>query len=325
MLKKLLFTLILCEVLLLSAGCVSGSREQMLEGIKNHLNQPEPTKPSADFSSAGESWDKTGESAGNLFDDLTELASKVGSSIGDSLNDFTNDLGSAFGSDISNITDKDTEKYKGSASDKTENKKPTPTPVVIDKGAIVEDINSILDETGKGKEDKNEVISEEEKTYSIEGVTLEGPLHILKVVDGDTVKLKEFGSDVRFRLIGCDTPESVASDEYLASSGKENTAEGKDASAFMKEYLPKDSVVYIEYDVEHQDRYGRELVYLYAEKNGELVFINEMLLKEGLAKIFTLQPNVKYADTVFLKAQKYARKHNKGFWATGFCQLSAIE
>ena len=86
----------------------------------------------------------------------------------------------------------------------------------------------------------------------------------------------------------------------------------------MKEYLPKGTVCYVERDVETQDRYGRELAYLYAEKDGEVVFVNELLLREGYAKLFTLQPNVKYADNKFLDAQRYARENEKGFWGTGF-------
>ena len=48
------------------------------------------------------------------------------------------------------------------------------------------------------------------------------------------------------------------------------------------------------------------------------MFINELLLKEGYARLFTLQPNIKYADSKFFQAQKYARENGKGFWGTGF-------
>lgn len=180
-------------------------------------------------------------------------------------------------------------------------------------GSDLSDAGKAADGAGKtGKKDKADVPS------AADGTPLEGPLHILKVVDGDTVKFKEYGKDVRFRLIGCDTPESVAGEEYLEASGKENTAEGRDASAFMKELLPEGAAVYMEYDAERQDRYGRELVYLYTEKDGGLVMVNELLLEEGLARMLTLQPNVRYADTVFLDAQRRAAEGGRGFWGTGF-------
>lgn len=176
--------------------------------------------------------------------------------------------------------------------------------------AIKDDIGGLRDRIkGSGEETDGEPVREE----GFEEV-LEGPFHILSVVDGDTIKLNEYGKDVRFRLIGIDTPESVASEEYLESSGKKNTEQGKDASSFMKSYLPKGTEVYISYDAGHEDRYGRQLIYLW--KDG--VLVNELLLKEGLAKLFTLQPNVRYADTVFLEAERYARENGRGFWGTGF-------
>ena len=80
---------------------------------------------------------------------------------------------------------------------------------------------------------------------------------VVRVVDGDTVVVKIDGSDFKLRLIGVDTPESVASKEYLDRTGKENTESGKTASEYTKSLLPEGTIVYLEKDVSDTDRYGR--------------------------------------------------------------------
>lgn len=262
-----------------------------------------------------EKWDISGA--------INGLAEDFGSSIGAGLDQFSKDIGTSFGNDVQKI---------GQEKDPADNTpSPTGNPSYKDTlneldtnelGKIVDTVKEkageILDGDGKpaatGTENVDDAVKDSDPV-------LEGPYHVAYCYDGDTVRIQEW-EGVRVRLIGVDTPESVASDEYLEKSGKQNTQEGKDASAFMKEYFPQDKVdqniVYIERDVEHKDRYDRELVYLYALKDGELVFVNELLLREGLAKLFTLQPNSKYADNKFYEAQKYARENGKGFWGTGF-------
>ena len=64
--------------------------------------------------------------------------------------------------------------------------------------------------------------------------------YLVSVIDGDTLMLYIDGEgDKKVRLIGVDTPESVAWAEYLEKTGKENTEEGKDASEFVKTFLIK--------------------------------------------------------------------------------------
>ena len=268
----------------LLAGCGSGLREQMVDEIKKDLIQPEPTKPGIDHSGLDASLDRTGESAGNLWDGLTDLASQIGREFGTGLKEVAGDIGSSAGEAVAKLGKEEDGTESGDAQD--------------------------------GEKDGKKASVKNPRTAN--GEVPEGPFHIEKVVDGDTVRLKETGfdtgSDIRYRLIGIDTPESVAPEE----SGKTNTTEGKEASSFLKEYLPKGTVVYIEYDAGREDKYGRQLIYLYAEKDGELVFVNELLLKEGLARLFTLPPNVRYADNVLPEAQEYARENGRGFWGTGF-------
>lgn len=128
---------------------------------------------------------------------------------------------------------------------------------------------------------------------------------VKRVVDGDTFIYEENGSDIRVRIIGVDTPESVAPEE----SNKVNTDEGKQTSEYVKGILDGQTV-YLEYDVDKYDDYDRELAYVYLE-DGRM--LEEILLSEGYAQVMTIQPNVKYAD-YFYRLQKVARENKVGFW-----------
>ncbi len=129
---------------------------------------------------------------------------------------------------------------------------------------------------------------------------------LVRVVDGDTFVLNLDGVETTFRLIGVDTPESVAPDTY----GKENTEEGKTVSELMTQKVPVGSVVYIEYDVSKTDKYGRNLAYLYLL---DKTMLQEWLLENGFAMCATIQPNSKYADR-FAEIQREAEANKTGLW-----------
>lgn len=115
---------------------------------------------------------------------------------------------------------------------------------------------------------------------------------VKRVVDGDTFVIEQNGKDVKVRLIGVDTPESVASQEYLDRTGKENTEEGKKASEFTRELI-EGEIVHLEFDAQTEDRYGRLLAYVYLD-DGRM--LQDVLLEEGYANLATYPPNVKYVD-----------------------------
>jgi len=126
-------------------------------------------------------------------------------------------------------------------------------------------------------------------------------VRVKRVIDGDTFET-ENGQKVR--MIGIDAPESVHPDK------EKNTEFGKEASKFLKELLEGKSVR-LEKDVSETDRYGRLLRYVYLADG---TFVNELIVKEGYARVSTYPPDVKFAD-VFVEAERYARENNKGLWA----------
>ena len=118
---------------------------------------------------------------------------------------------------------------------------------------------------------------------------------VVRDVDGDTVILNIDGQKTRVRLIGIDTPESVAEDK------SRNVKEGKIASEYTKNLL-ENKKVRLEFDDEKEDVYERKLGYVFLDDE----FINEKLLKEGMAKLYTKTTNQKYSERL-KKAEQYAK------------------
>ncbi|WP_448587820.1 thermonuclease family protein [Thermocrinis sp.] len=140
---------------------------------------------------------------------------------------------------------------------------------------------------------------------------------VIKVIDGDTFTCSlRNGEEIKVRMIGVDTPESRESSklqrdvEKTGLSREEIISMGKEATEFTKRMLPKGEVVYLEQDVQPTDRYGRVLAYVWL-KDGRM--LNEVLIREGMAQVYTIPPNVKYQDRL-LKAQKKAMEEKRGFW-----------
>ena len=141
--------------------------------------------------------------------------------------------------------------------------------------------DSSTSETTSKVTDRNEIPDEATKVT------------VVWVSDGDTYIVEMNSKETTIRLIGVDTPESVASDEYLEKSGKQNTAEGKVASTVMKEKLPKGTTIYILPGEQDTDMYGRTLAYAWFEDG---TMIEDFLLANGYAEILEIEPNTLYAE-----------------------------
>lgn len=129
-------------------------------------------------------------------------------------------------------------------------------------------------------------------------------VHVARVVDGDTLVANNSQHEqIKVRLIGVDTPETVKPNTPVQPYGKE-------ASDFSKEHLT-DKDVFLEYDKEKEDRYGRTLAYVWLNK--ETMF-NELLVKKGLAREKYFSPNGKYRD-LFEKAEQIAKSNKVNIWS----------
>jgi micrococcal nuclease len=108
------------------------------------------------------------------------------------------------------------------------------------------------------------------------------------------------------RLIGIDTPESKRPNTPIECFSHE-------ASTALGQLLPEGTPVRVELDVEHRDRYGRLLGYIFRSSDG--LFVNHEMVRSGMAAAFAFPPNISYADQ-FSAASSAARSNNVGLWSS---------
>ncbi len=129
---------------------------------------------------------------------------------------------------------------------------------------------------------------------------------VTQVVDGDTIKVLFEGKEKTVRFVGMDTPETVDPRRPVGCFGKEASNETKNLLSGREVILQK--------DVSESDKYGRILRYIYLPlDNGQILFVNDYLVREGFAKVYTYPPDVKFNEQ-FLQAEKQAREFKRGLW-----------
>ena len=179
----------------------------------------------------------------------------------------------------------------------------TKAPVIISEPEVT---TSILAQTSSFQEDA----AESGTANSGKDLLSMQECLVVRVVDGDTFILDIEDTETKVRLIGVDTPESVAPSSYY----KDNTQEGKTVSDIVKDKLQEGDLLYLEYDVSPTDKYGRTLAYLYFPDG---TMVQEWLLNEGLANVATYPPNVRYADH-FAELAHQAAENKTGLWEDFF-------
>ena len=130
---------------------------------------------------------------------------------------------------------------------------------------------------------------------------------VTAVVDGDTIDVRINGADERVRLLGIDTPEVHRRD------GGPPDCFGPEASTFTATLLPAGTEVRLVRDVVGRDDYGRLLAYVYRAADGMLV--NEVLVRQGLARPLRIAPNGALAER-FVAAAVAAEASGLGLWAS---------
>lgn len=118
---------------------------------------------------------------------------------------------------------------------------------------------------------------------------------VVSVVDGDTIRVDIDGVVYRVRYIGMDTPEQGQPYAYEASAANVQLVSGKDVTLVT--------------DVSEVDQFDRLLRYVLV---GD-VFVNNELVRLGLAVASTYPPDVACSDT-FVVTGKAARTAQAGMW-----------
>jgi micrococcal nuclease len=127
---------------------------------------------------------------------------------------------------------------------------------------------------------------------------------VVHPVDGDTVDVDIAGTRERVRLIGVDTPESVARDRPVECYGPE-------AKVRLAELLPVGTQVRLERDVEARDRYGRLLAYVF--RLDDSLHVNLALVQEGFAEARPFEPNTT-RQAELDRAEDEAKAAHRGLW-----------
>jgi micrococcal nuclease len=129
----------------------------------------------------------------------------------------------------------------------------------------------------------------------------------VEVIDGDTLVIDLAGGDggdEHVRLIGIDTPETVAPD-------RPDECFGAEASRHLADLAPPGTALRLERDVEARDQYDRLLAYAYRVRDD--LFLNLALVAGGFAEPLAYPPNtVHRAD--FERAAREARVAGAGLW-----------
>ena len=129
---------------------------------------------------------------------------------------------------------------------------------------------------------------------------------VSEVVDGDTIKAETGRGVESVRLIGVNTPE-------VDHSGPDDDCFGEESKAYLTAMI-KGKRIWLTFDEECQDQYGRTLAYVHrgTDQNS---FVQRMLLQGGWASSYAVQPNVSFRD-VFESDQAMAQSANEGIWGS---------
>ncbi len=123
---------------------------------------------------------------------------------------------------------------------------------------------------------------------------------IVHVIDGDTIETSE---GERIRLLGIDAPE-------VAHHGREGERFGNDSTRWLSRQI-EGKIVTLRVGREPLDRYGRTLAWVYTSDG---TFVNEQILKSGMAKLLDkyglpadLEPSLRSAEAM-------GRVKKRGLW-----------
>jgi micrococcal nuclease len=128
---------------------------------------------------------------------------------------------------------------------------------------------------------------------------------VMRVVDGDTIVVSP---NEKVRLIGVDTPETVAPRKAIECFGKAAKDFTRGAVEGKTVRLELDNVNSIR---RHKDKYGRTLAYVYLE-NGTM--LNRELIRQGYAHAYTRFPFRYLVE--FRQIERAARTEALGLWSS---------
>jgi micrococcal nuclease len=129
---------------------------------------------------------------------------------------------------------------------------------------------------------------------------------VVRVVDGDTLKVSVGGRERSVRLLGIDTPETHRPGTPIECGGPE-------ASAHMKALVQPGTAVRLEPDPtqDRTDRYGRLLAYVRLP-DGRLAEDEQLRAGWAMSYVYRGRPVARYAE--LRRAEAAGRAARRGVW-----------
>ena len=181
-------------------------------------------------------------------------------------------------------------------------------PATDDEGDESGDAQSGLADDDQGDPAETDPAEPDAPTATVPGqAELEPNAVVERVVDGDTIIVEIAGDRERVRLLGIDTPESVA-------ENRPDQCYGEESADYLESLLPPGTDVTLIRDVEARDQFDRLLAYVV--RSSDQLFVNLDLLDQGYAGVLIYEPNSFYRD-LFEAAEDAAFAGDVGLW--GVC------
>lgn len=129
---------------------------------------------------------------------------------------------------------------------------------------------------------------------------------VLKVIDGDTIRVLINNKEDTVRLIGIDSPEIVDERKPVQCFGKESSGKAKEVLNGKAIILESDSTQ------SDRDEYGRLLRYVFLDS----LNFNKLMISEGYAREYTFKGRSYKYQAEFVRMEKEARESKKGLWSS---------
>lgn len=150
-----------------------------------------------------------------------------------------------------------------------------------------------------------------EKAHSIASTTTNA--FVIRAVDGDTLEAKlDNGQEVKVRLLGINTPESVDPRRPVECFGKEASKHTASLAEGRRARLEADP------QADEVDRYGRLLRNVVLENGSDL---NASLVRDGYAYAYLDYPLNKERKVELARLQDEAKIARRGLWNPETCPV----
>jgi micrococcal nuclease len=128
---------------------------------------------------------------------------------------------------------------------------------------------------------------------------------VLRVVDGDTIKVLIEDREETVRMIGIDSPEVLDERKPVQCFGSESSDKAKE--------MLNSKTITLESDPTqgNRDEYGRLLRYVFLQDGTNF---DEFMIRRGYAREYTFKNNSYKYQLQFIRAEKEAKKENIGLW-----------